>query len=432
VKILIVGGGGREHAMAWKAGQSPLVDKVYVAPGNAGTELAANLENVAIAADDIDGLLRFASAQRIDLTLVGPEAPLVAGIVDEFQAAGLRCFGPTRVAAVLEGSKAFMKGFLQRHEIPTAPYQTFTDLDLAEAYIGRQTPPIVVKASGLAAGKGVVIAHTVAEALEAATAMLECSSLGAAGREIVVEGFLQGEEASFIVVTDGDHVVPLATSQDHKALGEGDLGPNTGGMGAYSPAAVIDELLQERILREIILPTVSGMAEEGRRYQGFLYAGLMIDGAGQPQVLEYNCRLGDPETQAILMRLRSDLVEVCLATLTGKLAEQQPQWDPKPALCVVMSAAGYPNAYRKADVISGLASREDSDGLMVFHAGTTRDREQVVTSGGRVMSVCALGESVGEAQHRAYERLRSIHWEGAYYREDIGYRAIARETNERS
>jgi phosphoribosylamine--glycine ligase len=425
MKVLIVGGGGREHALAWKVSLSPMVDKVYVAPGNAGTAREPKVENLVIGAEDIDALCRFARDARIDLTLVGPEAPLVAGVVDAFEEAGLRCFGPRRNAAVLEGSKSFSKDFMKRHGVPTARYRNFTDVDEAIAYIRAEGAPLVVKASGLAAGKGVVIAHDVETAIGAAREMLSGTAFGAAGREIVIEEFLRGEEASFIVVTDGTEVLPLASSQDHKARDEGDTGPNTGGMGAYSPAPVVTPEVHERILREVIFPTVQGMAAEGRPYRGFLYAGLMITPDGAPKVLEYNCRLGDPETQPILMRLKSDLVEILNATLDGRLAQVHPQWDPRAALGVVLTAQGYPGDYRKGDPITGLDG-EPPD-TKVFHAGTSLWERRIITTGGRVLCVSALGETVAEAQHRTYTRVASIHWEGMYFRRDIGHRAVARE-----
>ncbi|MCW9059642.1 MAG: phosphoribosylamine--glycine ligase [Gammaproteobacteria bacterium] len=425
MNILIIGGGGREHALAWKAAQSPRADKVYVAPGNAGTAREAGLENLAIAADDVDGLLRFAQEHAIGLTIVGPEAPLVKGVVDAFQAAGLRCFGPSRAAAELEGSKAFTKDFLARHGIPTAAYGNFTDLDAAIAYIREQGAPIVVKADGLAAGKGVILAQTEDEAIAACRDMLAGNAFGSAGHRVVIEEFLQGEEASFIVMADGEHILPLATSQDHKARNDGDTGPNTGGMGAYSPAPVVTEAMHRRIMDEVIRPTVRGMAADGIPYTGFLYAGIMISPAGVPKVLEFNVRFGDPETQPILLRLQSDLVELCEAALDRRLDQMTAEWDPRVALGVVLAAGGYPADYRQGDVISGLDA--ELPDTKVFHAGTREVDGQVVTSGGRVLCVCALGTTVGEAQARAYERVRGIHWDGVYYRTDIGHRAIARE-----
>ncbi len=426
MKVLVVGGGGREHALAWKASLSPRAEKVYVAPGNAGTALESRVENIAMAAEDIDSLVQFARKEAIDLTLVGPEAPLVAGIVDAFEEVGLKCFGPNGKAAILEGSKSFAKAFMQRHGIPTAPYASFTDPDPAIAYIHEQDLPLVIKASGLAAGKGVVIAWNRDSAIQAAQEMLSGATFGTAGREIVIEQFLEGEEASFIVVTDGLHALPLASAQDHKARDEGDKGPNTGGMGAYSPALWINEEAQDRILREIVLPTIRGMAHEGWPYRGFLYCGLMIKPDGAPAVLEYNCRLGDPETQPILMRLKSDLVEILNACLEGRLSEIRPEWDPRAALGVVLTASGYPGGYRKGDVIFGLDGDNIRD-TKVFHAGTGMRDGRIVTSSGRVLCVCALGETVTEAQQRAYVRAASIHWEGMYYRRDIGHRAVAKE-----
>jgi phosphoribosylamine--glycine ligase len=424
MKVLIVGGGGREHALAWKVSRSPKVDRVYVAPGNAGTAREPKVENLAIGAEDIDALCRFARGKAIDLTIIGPEAPLASGVVDAFEEAGLRCFGPRKNAAILEGSKSFSKDFMKRHGIPTAAYESFVEVNEAIAYIRAQGAPLVVKASGLAAGKGVVIAHEVETAVRAAQEMLSGTTFGAAGREVVIEEFLQGEEASFIVVTDGIHILPLASSQDHKARDEGDTGPNTGGMGAYSPAPVVTPEVHDRVLREVILPTVRGMAAEGRPYRGFLYAGIMIAPDGTSKVLEYNCRLGDPETQPILMRLKSDFVEILNATLDGRLAEVHPQWDPRAALGVVLTAHGYPGDYRKGDPISGLNG--ETPDIKVFHAGTSLHEGEIVTSGGRVLCVSALGKTVAEAQRRAYERVGTIHWEGMYFRRDIGHRAVAR------
>ncbi len=425
MKVLIVGGGGREHALAWKAAQGASVEKVYVAPGNAGTAREPGCTNVPVAADDIPALLRLAREREVDLTIVGPEAPLVAGITDAFQAEGLACFGPGRAAARLEGSKAFTKDFLARHRIPTAAYQAFTDARAAADYIRARGAPIVVKADGLAAGKGVVLARSVDEAVAAARSMLEGGAFGEAGRRVVVEEFLQGEEASFIVMADGEHVLPLATSQDHKARDEGDRGPNTGGMGAYSPAPVVDEQVHRRIMDEIIRPTLAGLAAEGMPYTGFLYAGLMITPDGRPRVLEYNCRFGDPETQPILLRMQADLVALCRAALDGRLPEHGIHWDPRAALGVVMAAGGYPGRYRSGDVIEGLP--EDEPDRKVFHAGTALRDGQVVTQGGRVLCVTALGATVAEAQRRAYEWVERIHWRDVYYRRDIGHRAVARE-----
>ncbi len=425
MKILIVGGGGREHALAWKAAQSPEVREVLVAPGNAGTAREPGVRNVAVAAEDLDGLLALARDEGVDLTIVGPEAPLVAGIVDRFAAAGLRCFGPTAAAARLEGSKAFTKDFLARHRIPTAAYATFTEVAPALEYLRARGAPIVVKADGLAAGKGVVVARELDEAEAAVRDMLAGNAFGEAGHRVVIEECLTGEEASFICLVDGEHVLPLASSQDHKPVGEGDTGPNTGGMGAYSPAPVVTPEVHRRILEEVIRPTVAGLAAEGCPFTGFLYAGLMIDAAGTPRVLEFNVRFGDPETQPILMRLRSDLVALCQAALDGRLDAVAAQWDPRAALGVVMAAEGYPGPCRKGDVIEGLPA--DTPETKVFHAGTALRDGRVVTAGGRVLCVTALGETVAAAARRAYAVVEGIHWPGAHYRRDIGHRAIARE-----
>ncbi len=425
MNILIIGNGGREHALAWKAAQSPLADKVYVAPGNAGTALEANLENVAIAATDIPALVAFAQSHDIGLTIVGPEAPLVIGVVDAFQAAGLKIFGPSQAAAQLEGSKAFTKDFLARHRIPTAEYENFTEVEPALAYVRRKGAPIVIKADGLAAGKGVIVAMTLQEAEEAVRDMLAGNAFGDAGHRIVVEEFLDGEEASFIVMVDGENVVPMATSQDHKRVGDGDTGPNTGGMGAYSPAPVVTDEIHQRAMDQVIWPTVRGMAAEGNTYVGFLYAGLMISADGQPKVIEFNCRFGDPETQPIMLRLRSDLVELCLAGAEGCLNEKSSDWDERPALGVVLAAGGYPGDYRNGEVIQGLPQQESADGK-VFHAGTHLQGDDVVTSGGRVLCVTALGDTVAQAQQRAYQLAEGIQWPGSFCRKDIGYRAIAR------
>ncbi|PHM74494.1 phosphoribosylamine--glycine ligase [Xenorhabdus kozodoii] len=425
MNILIIGNGGREHALAWKAAQSPLANKVYVAPGNAGTALEANLENVDIAATDIEGLLAFAQQHDIGLTIVGPEAPLVIGIVDAFQQAGLTIFGPTKAAAQLEGSKSFTKDFLARHHIPTAAYQNFTEIEPALAYLDAMGTPIVIKADGLAAGKGVVVATTLEEAQSAVKDMLAGNAFGNAGHRIVIEEFLAGEEASFIVMVDGKNVVPMATSQDHKRVGDGDTGPNTGGMGAYSPAPVVTDAIHQRVMEKIIYPTVEGMAAEGHTYVGFLYAGLMIDKQGEPKVIEFNCRFGDPETQPIMMRLRSDLVELCLAGAKGQLGEKTSVWDERPALGVVLAAGGYPASYAKGDVIRGLVQESNTD-EKVFHAGTALKGEDIVTAGGRVLCVTALGYDIADAQKKAYLSAEQINWEGCFYRKDIGYRAIAR------
>ncbi len=426
MKVLIVGSGGREHALAWKCAQSPRVTEVLVAPGNAGTARENNVRNVAVAADDIDALAAIAVEEAIGLTIIGPEAPLVAGVVDRFNELRLPCFGPSAAAAQLEGSKAFTKDFLARHDIPTAAYKNFSELEPALAYIRQQGAPIVIKADGLAAGKGVIVAASLAEAEQAATDMLSGGSFGAAGATIVVEEFLDGEEASFIVVTDGDSILPLATSQDHKARDEGDAGPNTGGMGAYSPAPVVTPEIEQKIMQQVIRPTLEGMRADGHPYLGFLYAGLMIMPDGTPKVIEFNCRLGDPETQPIMMRLQSDLVAICEATLQGSLAEQSADWDNRAALGVVMAAGGYPAAYAKGHTISGLEAA-DSETQKVFHAGTRLDGNVAVTSGGRVLCVVGLGENVAAAAHNAYDAVGKIDWHQAYFRRDIGYRAIARE-----
>ncbi|MCC5856662.1 MAG: phosphoribosylamine--glycine ligase [Ectothiorhodospiraceae bacterium] len=427
MKVLIIGGGGREHALAWASARSPRVEQVFVAPGNAGTALENKCENVAIAVDDMDALVAFAREEAVDLTIVGPEQPLVMGVVDAFRKAGLACFGPSKGAAQLEGSKSFTKDFLARHRIPTAAYATFTEAAEARAYVEAQGAPIVIKADGLAAGKGVVVAQTVEEAIAAVDSMLEQNTFGDAGARVVVEEFLQGEEASFIVMVDGEHILPLASSQDHKARDEGDRGPNTGGMGAYSPAPVLTPQVHERAMREVIEPTVRGMAAEGNLYTGFLYAGLMIAPDGTPKVLEFNCRMGDPETQPILLRLESDLTELCQAALEGRLHQVDCRWSPKVSLGVVLAAGGYPAGYRKGDVIQGLPQQERA-GSKVFHAGTATDEQgRVVTSGGRVLCVCALGDSVTQAQQNAYALVDTIHWEGMFCRRDIGYRAVARE-----
>lgn len=424
MKVLIVGGGGREHALAWKCAQSSRVREVIVAPGNAGTQCEPRVRNAAVPATDIAGLSQLARREAVDLTIIGPEAPLVDGIVDAFQDAGVPCFGPSRLAARLEGSKAFAKEFLQRHAIPTAASRTFNKHDYDSAWLRTQRTPIVIKASGLASGKGVVIAETLEQADREARAML-AGRFGAAGAEIVVEEFLQGEEASFIVMVDGEHVLPLATSQDHKRRDDGDLGPNTGGMGAYSPAPVVTPEIHERVMREVIWPTVRGLAADGTPYTGFLYAGLMID-AGTVKVLEFNCRFGDPETQPILARLRSDLTQMCEAALAGELDTVSAQWDDRAALGVVLAAAGYPEEPRLDDVITGLEAAAHLPGK-VFHAGTRREHERVLTSGGRVLCAVGLGERVIDAQRQAYALIEPLHYRGMQWRHDIGYRAIARE-----
>ena len=423
--VLVVGGGGREHALAWKLAQSDRVARVLVAPGNAGTAREPGVENVAVGAEDVEGLLALAHGRSVDLTVVGPEAPLVAGIADRFAEAGLRIFGPCAAAARLEGSKAFAKAFLSRHGIPTARYAGFTSMDEAASHIRGHGAPIVVKADGLAAGKGVVVAHSEDEALAAAGEMLSGRAFGDAGRRVVIEEFLAGEEASFICVAGGGEAVALASSQDHKAAGEGDTGPNTGGMGAYSPAPVVDAAVHERIMREIVRPTVAGLAAAGTPYTGFLYAGLMIDAAGAPRVIEFNCRLGDPEAQPILLRLRSDLLDLVEAAIDGGLAGVLPEWDERAALGVVMAAAGYPGSCAKGHPIDGLDG--DAPDTKIFHAGTSIDGGRVVTSGGRVLCVCGLGEDVTEAQRRAFERAGTVGWNGAWHRRDVGHRAMARE-----
>jgi len=423
MKVLIVGGGGREHALAWKAAQSEQVELVYVAPGNAGTSREDNLYNVDIGAEDIPSLRAFAESEKIDLTIVGPENPLVDGIVDEFKQAGLPCFGPSKDAAILEGSKSFSKDFLQRHNIPTAEYQVFTDIDAAEKYVEENGTPIVVKADGLAAGKGVMIAASKDEAIVAIEEMLAGNRFGEAGHRVVIEEFLQGEEASFIVMSDGENILPLASSQDHKARDEGDKGPNTGGMGAYSPAPVITDEMHDRIMHEVIEPTIRGMAEEGRQYIGFLYAGMMITADGTPKVLEFNCRFGDPEVQPIMMRLKSDLVELCQAALDGKLNETTVAWDKRAALGVVLASRGYPASASSGDVISGLDNEFPVE-TKVFHAGTVQQDNDVLTAGGRVLCVTSLGETVSQAQQSAYRAVAKINWNGMFYRKDIAYRAV--------
>ncbi|HHO0883386.1 phosphoribosylamine--glycine ligase [Aeromonas hydrophila] len=426
MKVLIIGNGGREHALAWKAKQSPLVTRVFVAPGNAGTAHEGSIENVAISTTDIPALLAFAKAQRIGLTIVGPEAPLVKGVVDAFRAEGLAIFGPTAAAAQLEGSKAFAKDFLARHAIPTAEYQNFTEVEPALAYLREKGAPIVIKADGLAAGKGVIVAMTLSEAEEAVRDMLSGNAFGDAGARVVIEEFLDGEEASFIVMVDGEHVLPMATSQDHKRVGDGDTGLNTGGMGAYSPAPVVTADVHRKVMEQVIMPTVRGMAAEGNVYTGFLYAGLMIDGQGNPKVIEFNCRFGDPETQPIMLRMRSDLVELCLAACAGKLDQVEAIYDPRVAIGVVLAAGGYPCDYQQGKPISGLPV-EEASGEKVFHAGSQLEGDTVVTAGGRVLCATALGHSVAEAQKRAYQLAGRIKWDGVFYRHDIGWRAIERE-----
>jgi phosphoribosylamine--glycine ligase len=427
MNILIVGSGGREHALAWKAAQSARVSKVYVAPGNAGTAQEDRIENVAIASEDIPQLLEFAQQRQIALTIIGPEAPLVAGIVDTFTEAGLACFGPSRGAAQLEGSKAFTKDFLARHRIPTAAYRNFTDVEPAIAYIKEQGAPIVVKADGLAAGKGVIVAMTENDAITAVNDMLAGNAFGDAGHRVVIEEFLDGEEASFICMVDGEHILPMATSQDHKRVGEGDTGLNTGGMGAYAPAPVVTTEIHDRIMQEVIEPTVTGMAAEGHPYTGFLYAGLMIMADGTPKVIEYNVRFGDPETQPIMMRLQSDLIELCQAAVNSTLDKVAAQWDPRACIGVVMAAGGYPGSYEKGKIIKGVSSPNTGPDVKVFHAGTANHGDKIVTNGGRVLCVTALGDTVADARDKAYAQIQNIKWDGAYYRHDIGYRAIERE-----
>ncbi|GGK81250.1 phosphoribosylamine--glycine ligase [Amphritea balenae] len=425
MNILVIGSGGREHALAWQAAQDANVAKVFVAPGNAGTAIEPKLENIALDVMDQDALVAFAKENNIVLTIVGPEAPLVEGIVDRFESEGLRCFGPSKGAAQLEGSKAFTKDFLERQGIPTGYYQNFTEIEPALAYVQAQGAPIVIKADGLAAGKGVIVAMTLQEAEDAVKDMLAGNAFGEAGHRVVIEEFLEGEEASFIVMVDGTNVLPMATSQDHKRMGNGDTGLNTGGMGAYSPAPVVTPEIDQRIMNEVILPTVKGMADEGNRYVGFLYAGLMIDADGTPKVIEYNCRFGDPETQPIMLRLKSSIVELCNAALDQKLDQTSADWDSRCAVGVVLAAGGYPGDYGKGDVISLPA--EVAEGTKVFHAGTAQKDGEIVTNGGRVLCATAMGNSVTEAQQRAYELVKQIDWNGVYYRDDIAYRAIARE-----
>jgi len=426
MKVLVIGSGGREHALSWKCAQSIDVDEVLVAPGNAGTALENKVRNVDVSSDDIEALTALAQSENIELTIVGPEAPLVAGIVDRFAGLGLPCFGPSAAAAQLEGSKVFTKDFLARHNIPTAGYQSFSELEPALAYIREQGAPIVIKADGLAAGKGVIVAMTLEEAERAATDMLSGNKFGDAGARIVVEEYLDGEEASFIVITDGNSILPMATSQDHKARDEGDVGPNTGGMGAYSPAPVVTPEIEDKIMDLVIRPTLDGMKADGNNYVGFLYAGLMIMADGTPKVIEFNCRFGDPETQPIMARLKSDLASLCKATLDGTLHEQSADWDPRASLGVVMAAGGYPEGYAKGKAISGLDAAE-GDAQKVFHAGTAQSGSDVVTSGGRVLCVVGLGSTVQEAADESYAAVAKINWQDVYFRRDIGHRAIARE-----
>ncbi len=425
MNVLIIGSGGREHALAWKVAQDPRVEKVFVAPGNAGTATEAKCENVAIDVLALEQLADFAAA-NVSLTIVGPEVPLVAGVVDLFRSRNLRCFGPTKGAAQLEGSKAFTKDFLARHKIPTADYQNFTEIEPALAYLQKVGAPIVIKADGLAAGKGVIVAMTLQEAEDAVRDMLAGNAFGEAGSRVVIEEFLDGEEASFIVMVDGKNVLPMATSQDHKRVGDADTGPNTGGMGAYSPAPVVTAEVHQRVMDQVIWPTVKGMAAEGNVYTGFLYAGLMIDKAGNPKVIEFNCRFGDPETQPVMLRLQSSLVLLIEAAFAEALDKVEAQWDPRPSLGVVLAAGGYPADYAKGDAIKGLEQAAALPGK-VFHAGTALKDGQIVTSGGRVLCATAMGNTVGEAQQQAYQLAAQIDWNGCFYRKDIGYRAIARE-----
>ncbi|HEU4626104.1 MAG TPA: phosphoribosylamine--glycine ligase [Steroidobacteraceae bacterium] len=426
MKVLVVGSGGREHALAWKCAQSPRVTEVLVAPGNAGTAQEPKVRNVDVMADDISGLVRLAQTEGVDLTIVGPEGPLVMGIVDAFKQRGLKCFGPGRKQAQLEGSKAFTKDFLKRHGIPTAKSATFTQDNFDPSYVQKQKPPIVVKASGLAAGKGVIIVDSVAEAIATARAMFD-GQFGDAGREVVIEEFLEGEEASFIVMADGTNILPFASSQDHKRRDDGDHGPNTGGMGAYSPAPVVTPAMHARIMKQVIEPTIRGLAKDGMPYTGFLYAGIMVAPDGTPNVLEFNCRFGDPETQPIMMRLESDLTELIEAALEGRLDQVQAKWDSRAALGVVLAASGYPDSVRRGDVIEGLDAAAKLPGK-VFHAGTkVDDQGRIVTNGGRVLCCVGLGATVREAQREAYALADAIHWLGIQYRRDIGYRAVERE-----
>ncbi len=425
MNVLVIGSGGREHALAWKAAQSGNVNTVYVAPGNAGTASESGVENIQLDTMDFAGLADFAQNNNVGLTIVGPEAPLVEGIVDYFEARDLRCFGPRKGAAQLEGSKAFTKDFLARHNIPTADYGNFTELEPALAYLREHGAPIVIKADGLAAGKGVIVAETLQQAEDAVTDMLSGNAFGEAGCRVVIEEFLQGEEASFIVIVDGENVLPMATSQDHKRIGEGDTGPNTGGMGAYSPAPVVDADIHQRVMDEVILPTVRGMAAEGNSYTGFLYAGLMISEAGEPKVIEYNCRFGDPETQPIMMRLQSDLCDLCNSALDGTLNKQETQWDARVAIGVVLAAGGYPGDYGKGFVIDGLDASQ-GDNIKVFHAGTTIKGNDIVTSGGRVLCVTALADNIAVAQTQCYQAADKISWDGVTLRRDIAWRAIKR------
>ena len=428
MKVLIIGSGGREHALSWKIAQSPLVKSVYVAPGNGGTELESNITNVNISSDDIEGLSTFALKNKINLTIVGPEDPLVKGITDNFTEKGLKCFGPTKDAAKLEGSKDFMKKFLEDNQIPTAEYKSFKCVDRAINYVEEKGCPIVIKADGLAAGKGVTIARTIQEAKDAIVKSLESEIFGEAGKKIVIEEFLEGEEASFIVITDGKTAIPFASSQDHKARDDGDKGPNTGGMGAYSPAPIVNETIHKKIMDDVIYPTIDGLKKLGYPYCGFLYAGMMISKNNEIKVLEFNCRFGDPETQPIMMRLKSDLADICNKACEGKLENQTLDWDSRKAVGIVMAAKGYPNDYKKGGKIKNLPI--EHDGFKVFHAGTEYVDGDIRSNGGRVLCITSLGDSVQSAQKEAYSKLSSIKWDDSFYREDIGYRAIEREKNE--
>ncbi len=428
MKVLIIGSGGREHALSWKIAQSPLVKSVYVAPGNGGTELESNITNVNISSDDIEGLSTFALKNKINLTIVGPEDPLVKGITDNFTQKGLKCFGPTKDAAKLEGSKDFMKKFLEDNQIPTAEYKSFKCVDRAINYVEEKGCPIVIKADGLAAGKGVTIARTIQEAKDAIVKSLESEIFGEAGKKIVIEEFLEGEEASFIVITDGKTAIPFASSQDHKARDDGDKGPNTGGMGAYSPAPIVNETIHKKIMDDVIYPTIDGLKKLGYPYCGFLYAGMMISKNNEIKVLEFNCRFGDPETQPIMMRLKSDLADICNKACEGKLENQTLDWDSRKAVGIVMAAKGYPNDYKKGGKIKNLPI--EHDGFKVFHAGTEYVDGDIRSNGGRVLCITALGDSVQSAQKKVYSKLSSIKWDDSFYRKDIGYRAIEREKNE--
>jgi|TARA_B110000438_G_scaffold179012_1_gene171132 phosphoribosylamine--glycine ligase len=428
MKILIIGSGGREHSLAWKVAQSANVEAVYVAPGNAGTAGEPKIKNIAIDIMDFESLANLAESESISLTIVGPEAPLVDGVVDYFNQRQLPCFGPSANAAQLEGSKAFTKNFLSRHNIPSSSYKIFTEIEAAKAYIEQVGAPIVIKADGLAAGKGVIVAMSNDEAIAAVEDMLSGNKFGDAGHRVVIEEFLTGEEVSFIAMVDGNNVLPMATSQDHKARDDGDLGPNTGGMGAYSPAPVVSDEIYQRIMDQVILPTVKGMASEGNDYTGFLYAGLMISPKGEINVIEFNCRFGDPEAQPVMLRLQSDLAQLCLAAIEGKLDTQSANWDPRCAVGVVLASGGYPNSYDKGDVIRGLPVESGTD-RKIFHAGTTEANGQIITNGGRVLCAAALGDTVSEAQAAAYEQAHQIHWDNVYFRSDIAYRAIDRENS---